>query len=207
MARKKGKTYLPNSRFTFDETAIVMLKSSLRHYELAINLNRAFNLRLARVPDLQMPDGNYPCFGYYSEQTRLAFVLIEKPNNGLENKGFNIYDKMLLIGGRDAWKFQKRLYDSIHNPEKEPEPSDLLNHRRWVLNNQLISDVFTIDIFGFSERKGKFSSLYEGPEENCPAKIDKYLKNLMKLLDNLFNELEASIDSDEDESDIMNLMW
>lgn len=207
MARINSKTtYLPNPVFTYRDTAIVLLRTSFIHYEMAMQLNDAHKLRLARVPDLRLSDGDHPCFSYNDSSARLAYVLLDIPTNKQRNKCFEFYDKMLLIRGRDSWEFQAKLYQAATSAHPEPEAAKMLAHRRWVLENMLNNGIFTIDTFDFRADAAK-TSLHAGDPATMPKSVATYLKELKKFTDELFSQLELTIGDEDDNYDGTRFGW
>lgn len=212
--KKKQQPYLPDPVFTFDDTAIVMLNTQDHAFQLAIMLNEAYQLQLARIDDIYIGDTAYPCFFYHDQAAWLVYTLIARLPKSPADPAFADYDKMLLIRGRDSWRFQQTLYDDIHNrqyglalgPAIEPDPTDLLQHNHWELCNRLSDNILTIDIFGFSRRRDPISTLRLAnaqptlfPIETTAANasenraIANYHKQLRTFLDRTFESLQAHL--------------
>ena len=165
--KKKRPPILPAPVFTFDDTAIVMMRTRDLAFRLAILLNEAYNLQLARIDDIYIDDLPYPCFFFNDEEAWLVYILIAQPLTDNPRPAFDNYDKMLLIRGRDSWDFQQQLYDDIHSRRyglalgnaAEPATDDLLAHSQWENCNRLSEGIQTIDIFGFGTRRETISTL------------------------------------------------
>ena len=164
--KKKYAPKLPDPVFTFDDTAIVMMRTQDYAYQTAILLNEAYRLRLSRINDIYIGDTPHPCFFYHDEPAWLVYILIAHPQNAIPDPAFAEYSQMLLVRGRDAWRFQQKLYDDVHSrhygiaigPAAEPDPTNLIDHLYWERHNRLAEAIPTIDIFGFSHR-GTISTL------------------------------------------------
>ena len=183
MARTKSPQFIPDPIFSFDDTAIVMFNTNMMNHEFAAKLNDALQLKLTRIDDIPIEDAVYPCFSCYDDETRLAFVLIERSPFGDSDPTFGPYEKMLLIRGRDAWDIQKQLYDAFLNNISEPNSDDIYEHRMW---NQL--HYFTSGIFDL------------GAPDKMPARTETYIKNLKKYLTILFEQIQSYVVDFEDYS-------
>ena len=165
--KKKRTPFLPDPVFTFDDTAVVMMRTNDQAFQLAILLNEAYDLQFSRIDDIYINDTLYPCFLYHDEPAWLVYILIARPSTGEAFPAFANYDKMLLVRGRDSWSFQQTLYDNMRDRRygnalgtaAEPDPTDLLAHAQWEQLNRLSANLPSIDIFGFSNRRGAFSTL------------------------------------------------
>jgi len=190
MSRKKPSRYLLDITFTFEDTAVLMFRTSYMNYQFVMELNKAYGLELSRFYDIQLDNTEHPCFSYNDEYARLGYVMIDRSASGPSDRVFEYYDKMLLVRGRDSWAFQKMIYNDIVEGVPEPDDSDLLGHRRWVLANSFKQGIFGVDTFGFSRRQGNITSLYTGPAEKMPRPTATYLNRLRKFLENTFETLQ-----------------
>lgn len=201
MSKQKKSQFLPEATFTFDDTAIVMLRTNFLNFEFVKALNEACGLQLSRVWDLEVDGANHPCFSHYDEHTRLAYVVLECPpdHSATKEKGdvFEYYDKMLLIRGRDAWDFQTSFHDIVSHPR--PEPEQPLSHDIWENENNLREGIFVADTFCFSTRRGFSTSLYQGPRDSIPRVITTYSNKLNAFLDKTFNKLQWHLCDEEEE--------
>lgn len=198
MPRKKQQTkYLSDSTFTFGDTAIVMFRTAYLNYEFVMHLNTTYNLNLSRVIDIEMSDGSHPCFCFYSEKRRLAFVMLEKPATGTPDKSFVYYDKMLLIRGRDAFDMQQYIFETTQNTLAEPDQLNMLEHRRWVLYNKFSQNIFDTDTFSFNKGREVYTSLFDGDFEDMPKPLTAYIKVLKKFLTETFETLEYMLCMDD----------
>ena len=77
--KKKTPPVLRDSDFSFDDTATVMLTTHDHLFQLALFLNEAYLLQLARIEDLFIGDLPHPCFFYHNEEARLVYILIARP--------------------------------------------------------------------------------------------------------------------------------
>ena len=212
--KKKSPPRLPDPVFTFDDTAIVMLRTQDHAFQLALMLNEAYQLQLSRIDDIYIGDQLYPCFFYHDQPAWLVYLLIARPPQTIANPAFADYDKMLLIRGRDSWQFQKTFYDDIHirqygitlGSATEPDSYDLLGHYHWEQCNRLAESIQNIDIFGFSRRRDTVSTLRLTnaeptlfPVEASVAKasenraIASYHKELQAFLEQTFESLQAHL--------------
>jgi len=190
MTRRKPSHHLIDPTFTFDDTAVLMFRTNYRNYQFIMELNKAYQLELARIEDIDIDGTLYPCFSYYDEYSRLAYVMIERSMTDASDHVFEYYDKMLLVRGRDSWVFQKQIYTNAVENLPEPEPADLLDHRRWVLANQFKEGIFGVDTFSFSSRKGLATSLCPGPADTMPKATVTYMNRLRKFLDATFEAFQ-----------------
>ena len=217
--KKKYAPKLPDPAFTFDDTAIVMMRTQDYAYQTAILLNEACRLQLSRIRDIYIGDTPHPCFFYHDEPAWLVYILIARPQNSIPDPAFAEYSQMLLIRGRDSWSFQQKLYDDIHSRHygiaigsaAEPDPTDLLEHLYWECYNRLAEAITDIDIFGFG-RRNSLSTLRLAdtqptlfPVEASVAKasenraIASYHRTLQDFLNQTFEALHTQL-CDEDEA-------
>jgi len=190
MTRKKPKLFLPDATFTFEDTAVLLFRTSYMNYQFIMEINKAYGLEMARVDDIELDGVLYPCFSYNNEYARMAYVMIEKSASGPSNRIFDYYAKMLLMRGPQAWTFQQQVYDNMTEGLPEPDSSDLLEHRRWLLANSFKQGIFVVDTFGFRRRQGDTTSLYTGPAEAMPKATATFLNRLRKFLDGTFETLQ-----------------
>lgn len=212
--KKKSQPILPDPVFTFDDTAIVMLRTQDHAFQLALLLNEAYQMQLSRIDDIYIGDQPYPCFFYHDQPAWLVYILIARPPQAIADPAFADYDKLLLIRGRDSWRFQKKFYDDIHSrqygitlgPAAEPDASDLLEHSLWEQCNRLSESIQSIDIFGFSSRRDTISTLrlidtqptlfpVEASAANASENraITNYHKQLQAFLEQTFKSLQAHL--------------
>lgn len=203
MSKQKKSQFLPDATFTFDDTAIVMLRTNFLNFEFVKALNEACDLQLSRVWDLTIDNADYPCFSHYNEHTRLAFVMLESPFEPTKTKEegevFSYYDKMLLIRGRDAWDFQTKFYNTVSTSRPEPDHSQPLNHDIWEHENNLREGIFVSDTFCFSPQRGLSTSLHHGPKETMPRSTTSYVNKLSTFLAATFKLLQWHLCDEEDE--------
>ena len=212
--KKKSQPILPDPVFKLDDTAIVMLRTQDHAFQLALMLNEAYQLQLSRIDDIYIGDQLFPCFFYHDQPAWLVYILIARPPQTIVDPAFADYDKMLLIRGRDSWRFQQKFYDDIHSRQygialgsaTEPDASDLLEHSQWEQCNRLAESIQSIDIFGFSPRRDTVSTLRLTnteptlfPVEASVAKasenraIANYHKQLQTFLEQTFKSLQAHL--------------
>lgn len=190
MPRKKPTQFLPDATFTFEDTAVLMFRTSYINYQFVMGLNKAYQLQLSRVDDLDLNGVPYPCFSWGDEYGHLAYVVIERSATNPTDRIFDFYDKMLLVRGFRSWEIQDNIFRDINEGMAEPPSSELLEHRRWVLANSFKQGIFGVDTFGFSRRKGNSTSLYSGPAESMPKPTATYLNRLHKYLETTFDTLQ-----------------
>lgn len=200
MARTKSPQFIPDPIFSFDDTAIVMFNTNMMNHEFAAKLNDALQLKLTRIDDIPIEDAVYPCFSCYDDETRLAFVLIERSPFGDSDPTFGPYEKMLLIRGRDAWDIQKQLYDAFLNNISEPNSDDIYEHRMWNQLHYFTSGIFDMATIRFNSPNGPETSLYQGVPDKMPARTETYIKNLKKYLTILFEQIQSYVVDFEDYS-------
>ena len=212
--KKKTPPVLRDSDFSFDDTATVMLSTHDHLFQLALFLNEAYLLQLARIEDLFIGDLPHPCFFYYNEEARLVYILIARPLQPEADPAFTDYNTMLLIRGREAWKVQQEIYDDVRNRRYgtaigsaiEPDKTDLLEHKHWEKCNLLADSIQNIDIFGFGSLKGLVSTLRltdDAPTlfpvdpasttSNENRAIARYHKTLQNFLDQTFLALQVHL--------------
>jgi hypothetical protein len=212
--KKKRPTILPDPVFTFNDTTIVMLRTRDYAFQLAIFLNEAYLLQLARIDDLYLNDTPYPCFFFHDEAAWLVYILIARPFQTIADPAFGDYDKMLLIRGRDSRRFPKMLYDQMRNrrygnaigPAAEPDPTDLVAHRQWEICNQLSESIQQLDMFDFKNPLQPVSTLrlthveptlfpVESSVANATEQraIANYHRQLQSFLGQTFDALHAHL--------------
>lgn len=201
--KKHGMPFLPDAIFTFDDTAAVMLRTTCLNHEFVSAFNAAYRLRMSRVADIELEGGNYPCYSYYDELARLAYVVVARPAVMSGQDYYNGNDKLLLVRGRDAWDFQQQLYSDLsRSPQQEdrdePPADEPLMRQHWELLKQLHESVFSLDTFSFGSR-GISTSMYTGPAERMPRSTAVYLKRLQTFLATLFDTLQWHLCNEEEE--------
>jgi len=183
--RKKNLTIFPT--LSLRDTSVTLLKTNYTNLDFVVRFNRVYGLELARADNLLVKEADHPCFNYYSEAARLAFVMIERPAPQVKAPHFNYYDKMLLIQGRDAWDVQRQLFDDIATAPPEPDRDNYLEHEHWVLLNELKEGIFSIDTFDFRNSTRPATSLFPHPQEvPLPHPTLQYLNSLKAFLEESF---------------------
>lgn len=190
MSKTKKRPFLPDASFRFDETSILMFRTNMLNYEFVAALNQARELQLARVDDIPIESAYYPCFSQYDPAARLAFVVIDRSTQETCNPCMGYYDKMMLVNGRDAFDYQRALYEDITGPRPEPPASDILGHMQWQNMNDLADGIFVADTFCFDERRGVSTSMHAGPPETMSKNTQAYLSKLKKFISSTFETLE-----------------
>lgn len=196
--KKRGRPFLPDAIFTFNDTAAVMFRTTYLNHEFVSALNAAYRLRLSRVADIELKGGDHPCYSYYDEHARLAYVVIGRPVSEDNTGCFGYYDKLLLVRGRDAWDFQQRIYSDLTEPRPEPSTDEPLDRQHWEMLNQLNEGAFVLDTFCFGQQ-GAVTSMYSGPIEDMPHKTAVFIKNLQSFLTSLFDNLQWHLCNEEEE--------
>lgn len=197
--KKRRTPFLPDATFTFEDTAAVMLRTSFQNHQFVAAFNAAYRLRLSRVDDLRLENGDHPCYSHYDDLARLAYVVVARPAVATGPDSFDYYDKLLLIRGRDAWDFQQRFYADLTEPRPAPPLDEPLARQHWELLNQLNEGVFGLDTFGFSTRQGIATTLHIGPVEVMPRSTTAYLKRLQAFLSTLFETLQWHLCLEEED--------
>ena len=217
--KKAQRPILPDPIFTFDDTAVVLMRTQYLPYQLALMLNDTYRLQLSRISDIDIDGIPHPCFFYNDDASWLVHILIARPPQPGFNPILADYDKMLLIRGRDSWRFQQKIYDQLNSRRyglalgsaAEPDPTDLLEHSQWEQLNKLTEGIQGIDIFGFSPRRDTVSTLRLADSEPTLFPLDpseakasesraiaNYHKKLTSFLELTFESLHAHL-SDEEE--------
>ena len=65
--KKKQLPKLPDPVFSFQDTAIVMMRTQDLAYQTAILLNEAYRLQLSRINDIYIGNTPHPCFFYHDK--------------------------------------------------------------------------------------------------------------------------------------------
>lgn len=202
MARKKSTTNTIDPEFSFEDTAIVMFKTSYLNYQMAMHLNDTFGLGLARTQKDLLFQGHYHAYYcYYDERYYRSYVLIDSGEDNSNSKLFDYYDKILLIRGFDAWEEQKMILEATKFTYQEPQDYEIHAHRQWALCNKLRDGIFDVDSFGFSTTRGKQTSLHPNIELPMIRKMAIYMSDMEKNIRELFSDLEEALNFDDvDES-------
>lgn len=214
-------TYHPDPVFTLRNTVVTMLRTQYLSFELAMDLNRAYNFHFTRLQDITVDKLPHPCFIYYDEPASLTYVIVGCPSLPEPSPVFDNYDKMLLIRGRDAKKIQQHIYDEIHNRHisaiqsnaTEPDPTDHLQHTHWQHCNTLANAVRQIDTFHL-DPSNKITStlrmtateptlfpldlLTDTPTESKAVTI--YYKQLQTFLEELFLSFQYQLTNEDEEN-------
>ena len=176
------RQHLQDPVFKFEDTAIVLLQTDYLNYQFIYALNQACRLEMERIDDIELADGAHPCFLYFNEVSRLTYVVLDVP--------IPPYNMMLLIRGRDAWDIQESLYKSLTEEVREPDPTDIRDHLDWELLNELKSNIFSVDTFGFSPTRGQGSSLVFSTAPSALRARQTFLHRLRQFTEELFEALE-----------------
>lgn len=176
--------------FTFDDTSVTLLHTSMVNYEFVMAYNNAHRIRMVRVQDMDINGSMHPCFLFDDLQRRLTHVLIERPLAGGEVP-FDRYDKLLLVRGRDTWEFQEELYQHFVNTVPQPDSTEPLLVSDWRAMQDFYGGIFAMDTFCFSARRGFSSSLAMGGEAmKVPKVTQRFLKGLERFLLSTFETLQ-----------------
>lgn len=202
MPNPTSRRYFDNPLFSFNDTAVILLKTSFMNHEAAISLNEAYSLALTRIDDIELDGGQYPVYIYQNDATRLSYVMLCAPHGGAANPCFDYYDKMVFVRGRDAQQFQRRLYDDLTLPHPEPPAADPLGHSHWELLTLLSQGVFEPATVSFARSGEPVTSLYGGPAASMPPKLQKQLKQLKKFLADLFSTFEWHLTNPDELAEI-----
>lgn len=198
MHSKAQPQHFTDPVFTLEDTVVLMFSTYCPNYRFVMELNKAYELEMARGEDLWVEGTEYPCFSYDDEYNHMAFVMIERSSKGVSNKVFDHYDKMLLVRGRDAWSFLQHLRNNWVNNLPEPNPANWLEHRQWVLANSFNQQIFCTESFAYRAPEGFATSLYNGPQGTMPKAIGAFGKCLKGFLEEVFKELQYHLCGDFD---------
>ena len=186
----KQPTLLEDSVFKFEDTAIVLIQTDYLNYQFIHAFYQAYQLQMVRVDDIDIDGTLHPCFLHYNEAARLTYVVVDVP--------VEPYNMMLLIRGRDAWDFQETFYRNFIEGVAEPDPTDIRDHLDWELLNELKSNIFSVDTFCFSSRRGQSSSLVFSTNPTALRARQTFLRRLQQFSATLFEALQWHLCEDND---------
>ena len=150
-------SHLAELSLTFSRTAFLLWETKTANYNFADWFNRLYNVSLARNCDLVLPgDFTCPFFSYFDEVKGLLFVFIDNPHRKLDSP-LSPYDKVMLINGRDAFEYQKLIYDDYASRALPPPADELLEWQRYNMLCEARSEVFTVHYFDYR----KYAEQYE----------------------------------------------
>lgn len=175
--------YFDDPVFEPAKCAVAMLNTTYVNFEFAMALNNAYQLRLLRIDDCPVADSQYPCFIHYDRATLLSFVMLDRPAAQTMDPLFDIYDKMLIVRGRDARTFINQLYDDVTTRLPEPPADELLQHNRWQALCQLGSGI--IDAATFIPQPNGHpiaTSLHPDASQPMPRRLTTYLGRMQQFL-------------------------
>lgn len=199
MAHPRRITCLPDPIFTFDNTSVSMIRSDLENYQFVMDFNDAFRVQLARIKNLIVEEREYPCYCYYDEIARLAYVIVDIAQQLDANASLQSYNKILLLQGHRVWERQKSIYSLWETPPSEPEPSDYYDHQRWKSVCQFVDGIYNIDTFSFKSTEPYSTSLHRDPTTKMPKTVSNYIKQLHAFLTPAFDELSFLLDEGNNE--------
>lgn len=199
MATRRKTTNKIEPVFSLEDTAIVMFKTDYQNYEMAMHLNDALGLHLARMrKDLKHVDGTHAYYSYYDAYHRLTYLLIDCAQGMEQHTVFSFYDKMLLIRGFENWDVQQQIVQQVKFGMPEPEQHQLCEYRRWMMNQQMRARIFDADSFCFAPNRGTTSSMCPDSNLTKHRKVVLFIDAMRVYLKDLFLELEYAIDTNDD---------
>ena len=183
--------YFEDSLFEPHNCALIMLNTTFLNFELAMALNNAYQLQLLRIDDCPVAGGQYPCFIHHDRATLLSFVMLDRPAAQTADPVFDIYDKMLIVRGRNSRPFINQLYDDVTTRLVEPPADELLQHNHWQALCLLGSGI--IDAATFTPQPhGQLcaTSLHPDASLPMPRRLATYLSRMQQFLTLAFQTFE-----------------
>ena len=200
MPTKKKHQLFADPEFTFENTFILMMQSSLMGHELIIALNDIYDLRLARNDDVDINGLLHPCYSYYNDETRQSFVVINKPMGQMADPAFAFYNSILLIRGSQAKELQLQIYNDLTGTSIRPEEHQLREMMYWEKGYQLYGHIVAIDTFDFSKPGEPETSMHLNPLVPMSSATVSYLKKLVKFLGSAFETILYELEDLEEDT-------
>ena len=165
------------------DTAVLMWGMTAEMYNMAIGLNRIYELNLTRDDDLMVNTVVCPCFTYTDDIRQLFYVLIGNPrfSGGLGGR-MNYYDAILMIIGDDAWNMQQKIYGDYSGMRPLPDYFDWQGQALYEALRESMATVTHTDYFDFRDETAPKSSVYANFSEKVSSKISGYFKELEACL-------------------------
>lgn len=190
-AQTPPSRYFEDPVFSFNKSAVVMLNTTFFNFEFAMALNSSYGLKLLRIDDCPVGDAAYPCFIYHDDTTLLSFVMLDRSPSQTSDPVFDLYDKMLIVRGRDALQFQQQFYDDVTTRIAEPPADELLQHEHWLALSRMSENIIDAATFSFQSPNGTpLTSLHPDTQQPMPRKLTTYLGRMKQFLTSTFQTFE-----------------
>ena len=104
-----------NEVFSAENTAMILMRTKMENYKLAMLLNDAFGLKLARTGTICVNGDVYLFFHYCDEIRRIDYLTfnIRRSLNRKGRSALSPCDNLFLIRGRDIWSIQQEIYEEM----------------------------------------------------------------------------------------------
>ena len=144
--------------YTLRNAGIVALRTTLYAFQCAAMLNRLYGWRLRRDMDFTVNDmGGHgdqlcPFFFHLDETTRLLYFLVDTPPAQGIDPTLDIYDKLLVINGDNAYEPMRRLYDDFtQTARRDMSHADETERRQERMRVDMAkNDIIAADFIDFS---------------------------------------------------------
>ncbi|MBP5536214.1 MAG: hypothetical protein J6X62_05410 [Bacteroidales bacterium] len=156
--KKNRNTLFDNMMLTVDNTAILTLQTTARHYDTADLLNNIYHLAMHRGSDMSVCQSvgqeQVQCPFFYSEDPvrHQLYMLIDIRSAAHLVKNLHVTCNMLfVVNGDDAWAFVDKVADELTNQLPAPMEDDYWEQQRHKLLDELRSSLMTCQVVDVRE--------------------------------------------------------
>lgn len=174
----------------FENTAVLMWSTHHPAFTFAFYLNQLYGISLVRRDDIVPQSGDSRrsmLYSYQSNADHLAYFLIEQP---LQKKG-DIFDKVLLVIGADAFPTAQHIYDETSQPIDASLPFAAAGHN-LMLRSFIETGIFESALFDFSDPDRPETTYFPSSTNNAALekKRAKFLKEQRERVSDLIIQLD-----------------
>ncbi len=171
----------------FDGWVFLLIHSPLPSYFLANSIDQLYDCPLARIDDMELPDGGtWTLFHYHDAVRHLKYFLAEAPK---QNTGWQWEDKLLIIKGDSASNIADTILADFTSSSAD-DPLDLIGIQRSQLIDQLLQSFTVVSLL----------DLDMDDTTSLPAKMRKQRLALQQSCNDIIDYIEQhQLDLSDDE--------
>lgn len=188
----------PDPTFTTENTRVIMFQTDYENYEFVMALNDAFGLGLTRMGTMEIGNCICPYFYYFDEVTRLTYMTFDADHGTKKDNAFSLYDKMLLIRGRDAKAKQQLMYKEVVGSPIRHDENDIMQHSHCEKVETLHQGIISMDCFSFSPKLGCSTTLCNGWLDTMPKGTASCVRSIQTFTNKIFKKLNMDTYADEE---------
>ena len=192
---------LKEREYKIENTAMIVVNSSLLDFEFAAAVNDIYGLSFSRVRDLPI-FGAFQCpfFTFYDEMRHLLYMLLENNRFNPIDPMLQTYDKILLINGRDSFDVQRQIYADLSASSESLTLGDatsvsafeLCRKRNFI--SDLCSNIIDMDYWDYSNPKQPKSSL--NMKKTKIEEMSKLIQDILLYIEDYFFDEENDDDKE-----------